>query len=395
MKDAEFSAGLEEFTYRLHDKLCHANPCQNIIYSPLSIRTSAGMLRMGATEGSATAKELDEGLCFYGRDLQEVADSFDAVLKSYKECRVLKMVNGLYVMNGLEVGGQFANILEKKFHSKPMEIDFGSKQAASIINKWVESQTNNLVKDIISPKVLSQDSRLLLINAIHFKGNWSIKFQESHTHEEKFFGPGKPVMVRMMHVSDSFSFVVLPKLEATALKMDYSACNLAMIFILPDEKSNLTSLEQKLPGTSLQALSSSMNLEKVDVKIPSFKAEFQQELSQAFKLMDMNRIFGDQAEFGAMLKSPAPLFVSKIIHKAFIEVNEVGTEAAAATAVVVTMRSMPAPQPLPKVFHANRPFFYAIYDKTHGILFAGHFTTNKDDKDEKCDRCTYGNECTS
>jgi len=232
------------------------------------------------------AKELDEGLRFGGRDTQEVAENFETVLKYYKQCQALNMVNGLYVMKGLELGGQFENILEKKFYSKPMEIDFGSDQAVSIINQWVESQTNNLIKDIIGPGVLTQDTQLLLINAIHFKGNWSIRFNESDTKEEEFLlESGKSVRLRMMHVSDSFSFTALPKLEAIALKMNYSACNLAMILILPDEKSSLTNLENKLTGTSLQALSSSMTLEKVDVKIPSFRAEFQQELSEAFKLV--------------------------------------------------------------------------------------------------------------
>ncbi|XP_050744113.1 serine protease inhibitor 42Dd isoform X2 [Drosophila biarmipes] len=304
MKDEEFALGLEQFAYGLLDPLCRTNPSQNIIFSPLSVRTSAGMLRMGATEGSVTAKELDEGLRFGGGNLQEIAEHFGTVLKYYQQCQVLKMANGLYVMKGLELGGQFENILERQFHSKPMEINFGSEQAASIINKWLESQTNHLIKDVIGPGVLTQDSRLLLINAIHFKGNWSIKFNESDTKEEDFFSePGKPVK------------------------------------------------------------------------------------------MNMSRIFGDQAELGSMLKSQAPLSVSKIIHKAFIEVNEEGTEAAAATAAVISLRSLPVSERPPKVFHANRPFFYAIFDESHGVLFIGNFNTNSLQKSKKCNTCTSKNEC--
>ncbi|EDV59771.1 ovalbumin-related protein X [Drosophila erecta] len=377
MRDAEFTQGLEHFALCLHDHLCRANPGQNIIYSPLSIQTSAAMLRMGTAEGSATAKELDEGLRLGGRDVQEVAESFNVVLESYAQCQVLKMVNGLCVMKGLQVDEQFGHIIERKFRSRPMEIDFGSEQAASIINKWVAAQTNNLIKDIIGPRVLTKDSRLCLVNAIHFKGKWSIGFNERDTQEAEFFGSGKPSRVRMMHVCENFFFAVLPRLEATALRMNYSGCNLAMIVILPDEKSNLTRLEKQLTDISLEALSAAMNLEKVDVKIPSFAAEFQQELSQVFMQMGMNRMFSGQAELGGMLKSEKGLFVSKIVHKAFIEVNEVGTEAAAATAVVATFRSMPPPQGSPKVFHANRPFFYAIHDNTHGLLFVGHFVTTK------------------
>jgi len=285
MKDEEFAQGLEQFALCLHDHLCRASAGLNIIYSPLSIHISAAMLRMGTSEGSATAKEMDEGLRFGGLEAQQVAESFGVVLKSYEQCQVLKMANGLYVMKGLQVDEQFGHIIEQKFRSKPMEIDFGSEQAASIINKWVESQTNNLIKDIIGPRVLTKDSRLCLVNGIHFKGEWSISFNEKETREEDFFGSDKPTRVRMMHVCENFFFAVLPMFEATALRMNYSACNLAMIILLPDEKSNLTSLEKKLSDISLEVVSSAMNLEKVDVKIPSFTAEFQQELSQVLMLV--------------------------------------------------------------------------------------------------------------
>ncbi|XP_043656053.1 alpha-1-antitrypsin isoform X3 [Drosophila teissieri] len=188
MKDVKFTQGLEHFALCLHDHLCRANPGLNIIYSPLSIQTSAAMLRMGTSEGSATAKEMDEGLRFDGRDVQEVAESFGVLLKSYEQCQDLKMVNGLYVMKGLQVDEQFGHILEQKFCSKPMEIDFSSEQAASIINHWVESQTNNLIKDIIGSKVLAKDSRLCLVSAIHFQGKWAIRFNAKDTREEEFFG---------------------------------------------------------------------------------------------------------------------------------------------------------------------------------------------------------------
>ncbi|KAH8254503.1 hypothetical protein KR032_010523, partial [Drosophila birchii] len=409
MQDSEFAKGMEKFTFCLHDQLANANPNQNIVYSPLSIRTSAGMLRMGAEEESPTAKELEEGLRLGSRDVQVIAGSFDIVLKAYEQCGILKMANRLYVMMGFTLNQQFGSLLEQKFHSKPAEIDFGSDQAASVINGWVESQTNELIKDLIDPNALSKDSRLVLVNAIHFKGEWAVKFNEEKTKVNEFFLESKKkTFANMMNTKNYFFFGELPKLNATALRLDYSACNLAMIILLPDENSSLTNLETMLPSTSLTAITSNMRLTQVDVKIPKFRAEFQRELEDTFKLMGMNRIFSNEAELGGILASQESISVTKIIHKAFIEVNELGTEAAAATgesnqlSVPLLFSFQPTffllPQPLgivitarsrmiPKEFHANRPFFYAIYDKVHGILFAGRFSTPDRGKSCKCN-CT-------
>ncbi|KAH8372754.1 hypothetical protein KR009_004421, partial [Drosophila setifemur] len=373
MNYSDFAKGLELFAFYLHDQLSRANPEHNLIYSPISIRTCAGMLRLGATEKSATARELDEGLRFGDSTVQRIAESFDTVLSAYAECRILKIANRLYVKMGESISGEFGSIIERKFHSKAIEIDFGSPTATSIINSWVESQTNNLITNIITPDDVSSDTRLILVNAIHFKGEWSIRFDKAKTEESDFFLKSvNSVKVRMMHGTNKFSFAELPNLEATVLKMDYKACNLAMIFILPNEQSSLENLELKLPGTTLETIISAMTFKLVDVKIPKFKAELAQELSSSFKMMGMNRIFTDQAEFSGIVASHAPLYVSKILHKAFIEVNEMGTEAAAATGVVLNTRSLPIPQEPPMVFHANRPFFYAICDSTHGFLFVGH-----------------------
>ncbi|KAH8390005.1 hypothetical protein KR200_005254, partial [Drosophila serrata] len=381
MQDSDFAKDLEHFTFRLHDQLTKANPDQNVVYSPLSIRTSGGMLRMGATAESPTADELDEGLRFSSGDVQRIATSFDIVLKAYEQCGILKMANRIYVMMGLTLNKQFNSILENNFRSKPTEIDFGSAQAASDINSWVESQTNELIKDLIGPDVLSTNTRLVLVNAIHLKGEWAVKFNEEYTEPEDFFLlTKKKITVPMMHTKNQFFFGDLPNLNATALRMDYTACNLAMIILLPNEDSSLPNLENMLASTSLLSILSKMSLKQVDVKIPKFRAEFQQELESAFKLMGMGRIFSNQAELGEMISSKESISVSKIIHKAFIEVNEFGTEAAAATALTITFRSMS----VPKMFHANRPFFYGIFDKVHGFLFVGRYITPVIERARRC-----------
>ncbi|KAH8285564.1 hypothetical protein KR054_010910, partial [Drosophila jambulina] len=381
MQEAEFAKGLEHFTFRLHSQITQANADRNVVYSPLSIRTSLGMLRMGAPKGSPTATELDEGLRFSPGDVNSIAGSFDVVLQAYEQCGTISMANRLYVMMGLPLSEDFGSILEEKFHSRPTDIDFSSDQAASVINGWVESQTNEMIKDLIGPDVLSTDTRLLLVNAIHFKGEWAVKFNEGDTKDEDFFlDSKKTTVVTMMKSKNNFFFGEIPNLKATALRLDYSECNLAMIILLPEEKSSLADLEKMLAGTSLEAITSSMALKQCDVKIPKFRVEYQQELQDTFKLMGMSRIFSDQAELGEILATRERISVSKIIHKTIIEVNEVGTEAAAATGVAITLRRAV----VPKVFHANRPFFYAIYDKVHGFLFVGRFSNPTSGRSAKC-----------
>ncbi|KAH8237234.1 hypothetical protein KR038_007520, partial [Drosophila bunnanda] len=387
MQESEFTKGLEHFTFRLHDQLTKANPDRNVVYSPLSIRTSGAMLRMGATEGSPTAAELDEGLRFGSGsgDVQRIAESFDVVLKAYEECGILNVANRLYVMMGLTLNQQFDGILENKFHSKPTEIDFGSNQAAGVINSWVESQTKELIKDLIGPNDLSKDSRLVLVNAVYFKGEWAVKFNEGDTKPEDFFLESKKQSnVNMMHTRNNFFFGELPNLNATALRLDYSACNLAMLILLPNKDSSLADLEKMLAATSLGAILSKMTLKQVDVKIPKFRVEFQQELENTFKLLGMSRIFSDQAELGEMLASNESISVSKIIHKAFIEVNELGTEAAAATGEFLFFFLVYWTMAVPMMFHANRPFFFAIYDKFHGFLFGGRFSIPDTGRSRTC-----------
>ncbi|XP_002015536.2 uncharacterized protein LOC6590792 [Drosophila persimilis] len=376
MTDPSATKNLEEFGYGLHEQLSNANPGKNLIYSPLSIQMCAAMVRMGAEEGTATARELDEGLRFSASNVDKIADGFEAVFSAFRQCKALKMANKLFIMKECKPNQRFASILEKKYHSKPKSIDFGSSSAAETINSWVEEETNKLIKNIVSPGALTNSTRLVLVNAIYFKGVWSIRFDEEDTREEEFFlEKGKPIKVSMMKVVHKFMYAELPKLGARAIKMLYTDCNLSMIIILPNESTGLKTLEQKLPTTSLKAITSDMSLIKVDVKIPKFRVEFEQELSSAFKKMGIKRIFSDEAELGQILESQEAIKVSQILHKAFIDVNEVGTEAAAATAAVMVMRSLPAtPVDRPKAFHANRPFYYTICDRNHGILFVGSVT---------------------
>ncbi|XP_017866037.1 PREDICTED: alaserpin-like isoform X2 [Drosophila arizonae] len=370
---AEFSQRLVEFSNNLYGNLIALKPNTNVVFSPFSIQTCAAMARLGA-EGE-TAAQLDRGLGLVSSDPQQIAESFHQVLAEYEKSSILRIANKIYVQQNYELNDDFNRLLSKQFLSAAENVEFAqSVKAAGIINAWVEQQTNKLIKDLVQPSLLDAQTRLVLINAIHFKGNWVHQFPEHATRSERFhLNEVEGVEVPMMNVKERFRYANLPELNAAALELPYKDSDLSMLILLPNSKTGLPQLEQQLRGTPLSKITEQLQSNQVVVKLPKFKAEFQVELTSVFKQLGMTRLFSNQAEFGKMLKSPEELKVSAIIHKAFIDVNELGTEAAAATAMVMCYASMPMFQPEPIRFHADHPFIYYIANRRGAILFAGKF----------------------
>ncbi|XP_023302346.2 antichymotrypsin-2-like isoform X2 [Lucilia cuprina] len=375
MADSQFHKGLESFGIRLFSELVKNNQGKNIVFSPFSIQTCIAMARMGA-EGK-TAQEMDQGLALTVQNPEELANIYHAILELYENSPILKIANKIYVMENYEVQEKFNELLSKQFFSAVESVNFAKREeAANTINTWVENKTNNLIKDLISPQILGVDTRLVLVNAIHFKGEWLYQFPERATREMDFYlDETNTVKVQMMHINERFNYGEFPELDATALEMRYKNSDLSMLIILPNSRTGLADLEEKLKNVSLPDLTKRMFNTKVIVDMPKFKAEFEVELNEALKNLGMNRMFTDQAEFSKMLKSAEPLRVSKVIHKAFIEVNEKGTEAAAATAIVMELRTMHSFEEQPKYFTINKSYYYVIINKKKLVLFKG--TVNK------------------
>ncbi|KAL9916557.1 antichymotrypsin-2-like isoform X2 [Glossina fuscipes] len=370
-----FANGLENFGIKLYANLAASNRGKNLIFSPFSIQTCAAMARLGA-EGS-TATELDQGLNLITDDLNAMADLYHNVLSQYEKSDILKIANKIYVQKDHEIQDEYNKLLNEKFFSKAEEINFSANvEAARAINSWVALKTNNRIQDLISSSSLSSDTRLILLNAIHFKGEWVHKFPERSTRDKDFYlDENNTIKVPMMRVEQRFRYGSLTQLDATVLEMDYKDSDLSMLIILPNSRTGLKDLEEKLKTTSLKEIMSVMFATKVIVEIPKFKAEFEVELQDAFKQLGISRMFGPQAEFGKMLKSAEPLQVSKVVHKAFIEVNEKGTEAAAATGIQSRRKRDITQSTDVKEFIADHPFIYQIVHRSSKLssltLFMG------------------------
>uniref|UniRef100_A0A1B0AB08 Serpin domain-containing protein n=1 Tax=Glossina pallidipes TaxID=7398 RepID=A0A1B0AB08_GLOPL len=185
-KEELFANGLENFGIKLYANLAASNRGKNLIFSPFSIQTCAAMARLGA-EGS-TATELDQGLNLVTDDLNAMADLYHSVLSQYEKSDILKIANKIYVQKDYEVQDEYNKLLSEKFFSKAEEINFSSNvEAAKAINSWVALKTNNRIQDLISAGSLNSDTRLILLNAIHFKGEWVHKFPERSTRDKDFY----------------------------------------------------------------------------------------------------------------------------------------------------------------------------------------------------------------
>ncbi|KAH8415940.1 hypothetical protein KR222_004330, partial [Zaprionus bogoriensis] len=319
------------FSHKLYEALVAQKPNQNIIFSPFSIQTCAAMARLGAL--GETADQLDRGLELVSKDTNQIAASFHQVLSAYENSPILHIANKIYVQQSYELKKEFSGLVTRQFLSAAENLDFANNVgAAAAINSWVEQKTNNLIKNLINPGVLNSDTRLVLVNAIHFKGEWVVPFDVHYTRDEAFFlNEADSIDVPMMIVRSKFRWGNLRNLDAVALELPYKDSNLSMIVVLPNSKTGLPELEKKLRTTKLSEISQQLHKTEVIVQLPKFKSELEVELTPAFKSLGMTKMFSDDAEFGNMLNSPERLKVSAVIHKAFIEVNEKGTEAAASS----------------------------------------------------------------
>lgn len=368
---AEFSRRLATFSINMYSKLISLKPNQNVVFSPFSIQSCAAMARLGAS--GETATQLDNGLGLISNDAGQIAESFHQVLSAYENSSILRIANKIYIMKGFELRDEFSSLLTKQFLSAAEHVDFAKNvQAAGLINSWVEHRTNNLIKDLVPASALDADSRLVLVNAIHFKGNWVHPFPEYATHNERFhLNEVDGIDVPMMNLKERFRYADLPSLDASALELPYEDSDLSMLIVLPKSKTGLSQLEEKLRNTPLTQITEQLHKTQVLVKLPKFKSEFEVELTEAFKQLGMTHLFSDHADFSKMLKSPDDLKVSKIIHKAFIDVNEKGTEAAAATGVVVRKKRSLISLTDPIEFHADHPFIYVLAHQQSLPLFFG------------------------
>jgi serpin B len=363
--------GNNAFAYDLYASLQREEG--NLFFSPYSISTALAMTYSGAR--GETAKQMAETLHF-ALEPASLHPAFAALAKHLQEVQkkgdiALNIANALWIQQDFELLKQFLKIIETSYKANLFQVNFNRdwEKVRGNINTWIEKQTKGKIKDLLAPGVLSNLTRLVLTNAIYFKGNWASQFEKELTQDEPFWPtPDKNVMTPMMHQQNSFKYGENDFLQV--LELPYAGEDLSMVILLPREKDGLVELEGKLKVEPLTSWMAESSFREVDVYLPKFKMTSQFNLSATLKAMGMKDAFSEKADFSGMTSGPQ-LSISDVIHKAFVEVNEEGTEAAAATAVVVGVTAIMEPQPVP-AFRADHPFMFFIQDShSGGILFLG------------------------
>ncbi|XP_075168018.1 serine protease inhibitor 42Dd-like [Haematobia irritans] len=367
LSDPKFQSSLENFSQNLHYELLQSHAKDNIIYSPFSIQTCLAMVRMGAD--GQTAIEMDQGLNFTGQSVENIAKNYHQLLGQYEDGKIVKVANKVYVMKDFSLQEKYQELLRKNFFSSGESIDFGeSNKAAKTINSWVESQTENAISDLVEPSDFSSDTRLMLLSAIYFKGNWDKPFNPKNTIEDDFYiNEEKSMKVQMMTKNAMHEYATLDDLDATAVRLPYRDSDLSMVVILPNSRTGLSTLQENLRNVSLSSIAEKLDrIRGIRISLPKFKVEFTINLNGPLINMGMKQMFS-QANLRKMLVQHEPLKISEVIHKAMIDVNEVGTTAAAVTRANIVTRSRLA------IFKADHPFYYVIMNNDSIPLFQGTF----------------------
>jgi serpin B len=337
---------------------------------------------MGAR--NKTADELKALVGLSGLNDQEILQlnkkHLDAVNSKLAGDVTIKSANKLFPNTGYLIEPDFTEILSKNFKSEVQQVDFNmNTEAAHTINEWVANETNDKIKDLIPADSLNSMTRLVLVNAIYFKGNWLQKFDLGLTRKQDFhLANGSTKQVEMMELNGKkFHYLWHPSgLEANALELPYVGDKVAMTILLPEKETKLINIESALTSEILDSIitmsTTGQAPQEVNLLFPKFKFDFKQELSDPFKQMGTTLPFDESlADFTGINSDPTHrLHISKIFHQAFVEVNEEGTEAAAATGIQISTCCFVPPQE----FLCDRPFIFLIHEKINNtILFIGKY----------------------
>lgn len=368
------------FAFELLRTLSQANPAGNIFVSPLSISSALAMVYLGAV--GDTAAQMAKVLSFSsGEGVHAEFQTLNAEINSPSASYILKLANRLYGENTANFLPQFIEATQKHYQADLKVVDFmGAPEACrEEINSWVEQQTENKIKDLLKPGTVSAMTRLALVNAIYFKGNWMNRFGQADTKEMSFkVNQNEAKQVQMMYQMTKLPYNYIPDLGLQILELPYVDDELSMLILLPEETADgsdpLLKLEKDLTRENLDEWTNRENMDvhsEVIVHLPKFKLEEDYELNEPLAKLGMTDVFCEAKADLSGMNGEGGLFLSTVTHKAFLEVNEEGTEAAAATAGMVAFCMLREEH-----FTADHPFLFFIrHNKTKSILFLGRFSS--------------------
>ncbi|KAK6114525.1 Serpin (serine protease inhibitor) family protein [Brugia pahangi] len=339
------------------------------VLSPFSVSTSLFIAYLAAD--GETKQQLQSAL---GKDasipefrlhfIKQLAYIAEAESRNY----TLSVANRLYVREGLSVKESFQRVLGFYYSETLHKFNFGQRNIlVQQINNWISSETNNKVRNIITTRSITEDTKMLFMNAIHFKSTWTTQFIDFSTKQKPFhISENETKLVPMMAKSDTVPYYEDDAVQV--IKLPYIGDEVEMVFILPRRRFGLSDVLGNLSGEKLFKYVNEATNRSVFIRIPRFKVEEKRNLNSALQAIGITDAFSGNANFEELFSNSLPISIGKIIHAGFIEVNEKGTESAAATIIELEDRISSS-----KNFNANQPFLFAIVKDLKTVLFLGQF----------------------
>ncbi len=363
-----------EFSFEMYFKLA-AEGDENVFFSPYSITTALGMAFEGAQ--GQTAEEMAHVLNFPADNQTrlDIMKAYQTYFNADSESYNLSTANAYWLKQGENLLDAYSVAIESYYLAHGEKLDFAGDPAGSAekINTWVEEQTNGKIKNLISPANINSLTYLILTNAIYFKSDWKYQSNETATEDLTFhLEGGQDTDVETMHMHDEqIALNYSENDDVQLLQLPYKDGALSMYILLPKD-NDIGRLESELDNDYLGSMMEDLSPEEVNLYMPKFKFEQKYMLNQMLIDMGMPTAFSDSADFSGMTDSTS-LKIGFVIHQSFVEVNEEGTEAAAATAVGMEATGInPHPEPEPILFNADHPFMFFIqHEETGQILFMG------------------------
>src|SRR6056297_1462357 len=338
----------------------------NLIFSPFSISTAMAMTYAGAE--NKTAKEFQKTLFFLeDKQLfhQEFNHLFQGIASDKKSSVEFHNANSLWIQQNFKLKDEFLNITKKYYSSALYYTDFNQKgKSAEKINGWVEKNTQNKIRNLIQPSALGSDTRLVLINALYFKGRWDKPFRKEKNSEEPFT-TARNEEVTTTFMNGQIKTWYYKDCLKEIIEIPYTNKDYALMIILPKNYRKLKWVERFLSVKCLERYEKKKEKYNVKISIPKFNMDSEFNLKDLFQELGMKEAFSGDADFSGMTEKPK-LFIDEVIHKSTINVNEEGTEAAAATAVIMRRTAVLIEN---VTFKANRPFIYAIKNTNDGSIY--------------------------
>ncbi|CAO2595701.1 Serpin B9 [Lemmus lemmus] len=356
--------------------LCQNNPSKNVCYSPMSISSALAMVLLGAK--GDTAVQISQALGLNPEE--DIHQGFQGLLSNLNEPSrkySLRTANRLFAENTCKILPTFKESCLQFYQSELEQLSFANapEKSRKLINTWVSKQTEGKIPELLSEDSVNSDTRLVLVNALYFKGKWHQQFYKENTMEMPFkINKSEKRPVQMMCQEDTFNLAYVNEVQAQVLEMPYEGKELSLVVLLPDDGVDLSKVENSLTFEKLTAWTKPDFMKSTDVEVsfPKFKLQEDYDMESVFQHLGMVDVFQDGKADLSGMSPERDLGVSKFVHKSVVEVNEEGTEAAAASLdMIVACCASIIP-----TFCADRPFLFFIrHNKTNSLLFCGRFSS--------------------